>query len=121
DRSIEYSRQRVQFGKPISRLQAIQWMISEMATRIEASRLLTLKAAYLKDRGEDFGKHAAMAKLFSSETAVFCADRAVQIHGGYGYMRDRDIERLYRDARITEIYEGTSEAQKLVISSRLLR
>jgi alkylation response protein AidB-like acyl-CoA dehydrogenase len=92
-----------------------------MATRIEASRLLTIQAAQLKEKGERFGKEAAMAKLFSSETAVFCTNRAVQIHGGYGFMRDREIERLYRDAKITEIYEGTSEAQKLVIASNLLR
>jgi butyryl-CoA dehydrogenase len=119
--SIEYAKERIQFGKPIGRLQAIQWMISDMATRIEASRLLTINAARLKEKGERFGKEAAMAKLFSSETAVYCTDKAIQIHGGYGYMRDREIERLYRDAKITEIYEGTSEAQKLVIASNLLR
>ncbi len=121
ENSIEYAKERIQFGKPIGKLQAIQWMISDMATRIEASRLLTIQAAKLKDKGERFGKEAAMAKLFSSETAVYCTDKAIQIHGGYGYMRDREIERLYRDAKITEIYEGTSEAQKLVIASNLLR
>lgn len=121
DHSIEYAKERIQFGKPIGKLQAIQWMISEMATRIEASRLLTIKAASMKDRGERFAKEAAMAKLYSSETAVYCTNKAIQVHGGYGYMRDKAIERLYRDAKITEIYEGTSEAQKLVIASNLLR
>jgi len=121
DLSIERARTREQFGGPIGKLQAIQWMLAEMATKVEASRLLTLQAAYIKDTGQRFSKEAAMAKLMSSETAVFCADRALQIHGGYGYMRDYPIERLYRDAKITEIYEGTSEVQKLVISSQLLR
>lgn len=121
EHSLDYAKERIQFGKPIGRLQAIQWMIADMATRIEASRLLTLQAAKLKDKGERFGKEAAMAKLYSSETAVFCANKAVQVHGGYGYMRDKAIERLYRDAKITEIYEGTSEAQRLVIASNLLR
>ncbi len=121
EHSISYAKERIQFGKPIGKLQAIQWMISDMATRIEASRLLTINAAMLKDKGVRFGKEAAMAKLFSSETAVFCTNKAVQIHGGYGYMRDKEIERLYRDAKITEIYEGTSEAQKMVIASNLLR
>jgi len=119
--SIEYSKKRVQFGSPIANLQAIQWMLSDMATRIEAARLLTWKAATLKDQGARFSKEAAMAKLFASETAEFCTTKAVQIHGGYGYMKDHPIERFYRDARITEIYEGTSEVQRLVISSSLLR
>ncbi|MBN1390556.1 MAG: acyl-CoA dehydrogenase family protein [Candidatus Thermoplasmatota archaeon] len=121
DKAIARSKERVQFGKPISNLQAIQWMIAEMATRIEASRLLTRRAAFLKDTGAKFSMEAAMAKLMASETAVFCADRSLQIHGGYGYMREYGIERLYRDAKITEIYEGTSEVQKLVISSSILR
>jgi butyryl-CoA dehydrogenase len=121
DHSINYAKERVQFGKPIGSLQAIQWMIADMATRVEGARVLTLKAAYMKDNGERFGKNAAMAKLFASETAVHCTNKAVQVHGGYGYMRDREIERLYRDAKITEIYEGTSEAQKLVIASNVLR
>ncbi|MBN1540436.1 MAG: acyl-CoA dehydrogenase, partial [Candidatus Thermoplasmatota archaeon] len=121
DEAVKRSKERVQFGKPIANLQAIQWMIAEMGTRIEASRLLTRYAAFLKDRDTRFSKEAAMAKLMASETAVFCADRSLQIHGGYGYMREYGIERLYRDAKITEIYEGTSEVQKLVISSLLLR
>lgn len=121
DEAVKYSKTRVQFGAPIASLQAIQWQIAEMATRIEASKLLTYKAAYLKDKGGRFGKDAAMAKLLSSETAVWCANSSLQIHGGYGYMKDHAIERIYRDAKITEIYEGTSEVQKLVISSSLLR
>ncbi|MGA1873111.1 MAG: acyl-CoA dehydrogenase family protein [Thermoplasmatota archaeon] len=121
DEGVKRARERVQFGKPISNLQAIQWMIAEMATRVEASRLLTWHAAYLKDKGARFGKEAAMAKLMASETAVFCANTSLQIHGGYGYMREYGIERLYRDAKITEIYEGTTEVQKLVIASNLLR
>ncbi|MGA1820002.1 MAG: acyl-CoA dehydrogenase [Thermoplasmatota archaeon] len=121
DEAVKRSKERVQFGKPISNLQAIQWMLADMATRVEASRLLTWQAAFLKDSGARFGKEAAMAKLMASETAVFCTNNALQIHGGYGYMREYDIERLYRDAKITQIYEGTSEVQKLVISSNILR
>jgi butyryl-CoA dehydrogenase len=121
DEAVKYSKTRVQFGAPIANLQAIQWEIAEMATKVEASRLLTYRAAFLKDSGARFGKDVAMAKLFASETAVFCANRSLQIHGGYGYMKDHPIERIYRDAKITEIYEGTSEVQKLVISSALLR
>jgi butyryl-CoA dehydrogenase len=121
DEAVKYSKTRVQFGAPIANLQAIQWEIAEMATKVEASRLLTYRAAFLKDSGAKFGKDVAMAKLLASETAVHCANRALQIHGGYGYMKDHAIERIYRDAKITEIYEGTSEVQKLVISSALLR
>lgn len=121
DEAIKRSKERIQFGKPIAKLQAIQWMIAEMATKVEASRLLVRQAAYLKDRGVRFSKEAAMAKLMASETAVFCADKSLQVHGGYGYMREYDIERLYRDAKITEIYEGTSEVQKLVIAGSLLK
>jgi butyryl-CoA dehydrogenase len=121
DESIEYSKQRQQFGKTISAFQAIQWMIADMATRIEASRYLLYNAAYKKDIGERFSKEAAMAKLFASETAMDAAIKAVQIHGGYGYTKEYTVERLFRDAKITEIYEGTSEVQRLVISSSLLR
>ena len=121
DESIEYSKQRQQFGKPIASKQAIQWMIADMATNIEASRFLLYNAAYKKDQGERFSKEAAMAKLFASETAVNSAIKAVQIHGGYGYTKEYTVERLFRDAKITEIYEGTSEVQRLVISGNLLR
>ena len=96
-------------------------MIADMATRIEAARLLVYNAAYKKDKGERISKEAAMAKLFASETAVEAAIKAVQIHGGYGYTKEYTVERLFRDSKITEIYEGTSEVQRLVISSSLLR
>jgi butyryl-CoA dehydrogenase len=121
DESVRYSKERKQFGKPISSFQAIQWMLANMATRIEASRLLTYQAAYVKDKGERYSKHAAMAKLFASETAVDAAIDAVQIHGGYGYMKEYAVERLFRDSKITEIYEGTSEIQRLVIAAHLLK
>ena len=121
DESIEYSKQRQQFGRPISKFQAIQWMIADMATKIEAARFLVYNAAYSKDKGGRFSKEAAMAKLFASETAVEAAIKAVQIHGGYGYTKEYTVERLFRDSKITEIYEGTSEVQRLVIAGSLLR
>jgi len=121
DESVEYSKQRQQFGRPISKFQAIQWMIADMATRIEAARFLVYKAAFVKDTGERFSKEAAMAKLFASETAVEAAIKAVQIHGGYGYTKEYTVERLFRDSKITEIYEGTSEVQRMVIAGSLLR
>jgi len=122
DESIEYSKQRQQFGKPIAKFQAIQWMIADMATRIEAARYLVRNAAYAKDNKKGrFSKEAAMAKLFASETAMEAAMKAVQIHGGYGYTKEYTVERLFRDAKITEIYEGTSEVQKMVIAGSLLR
>ena len=119
--AAEYAKTREQFGGPISRLQAIQWMIADMATRIEAARLLVYNAALKKDSGERFTKEAAMAKLYASETAAFVVDCALQIHGGYGYMKEYPVERYYRDARITRIYEGTSEIQRLVIANQVLR
>ena len=121
DESIEYSKQRQQFGRPIAKFQAIQWMIADMATHIEAARYLVYNAAYTKDKGERFSKEAAMAKLFASETAMDAVIKAVQIHGGYGYTKEYTVERLFRDAKITEIYEGTSEVQRLVISGALLK
>jgi butyryl-CoA dehydrogenase len=121
DESIEYSKQRQQFGKPLAKFQAIQWMISEMATKVEAARLLTRNAAYKKDQGARISIEAAMAKLLAAETASCCADRAIQVHGGYGYTKEYPVERLYRDARITGIYEGTSEVMKMVIAGGLLR
>ncbi len=119
--SLEYAKTRQQFGQPISQFQAIQWMLADMATRIEASRLLTLSAAMKKDGGERITKEAAMCKLFASETAVWATNRAIQIHGGYGYMKEYPVERYYRDAKITEIYEGTNEIQRLVIANQILR
>ena len=121
DESIEYSKQRQQFGRPIAKFQAIQWMIADMATKIEASRYLVYNAAYKKDIGERFSKAAAMAKLFASDTAMDSVIKAVQIHGGYGYTKEYTVERLFRDAKITEIYEGTSEVQKMVIAANLLK
>ena len=121
DLAVAYAKQREAFGKPIAKQQAIQWMIADMACRIESARLLTYKAATLKGRGEQNCSHVcSMAKLMASETANFCADRAVQIHGGYGYSREYEVERLYRDARITTIYEGTSEIQRIVIARNFL-
>lgn len=121
DESIEYAMQRQQFGKPIAKFQAIQWMIADMATRIEAARYLVYHASYKKDLGERFSKEAAMAKLFASETAGEVTSMAVQVHGGYGYTREYTVERLFRDAKITELYEGTSEVMKMVIAGSLLR
>lgn len=120
DASVEYSKQRSQFGKPISALQGIQWYLADMATRTEAAKLLILQAADMRSSGENVTKEAAMAKYFASENAVYVTDRAVQIHGGYGYMKDYPIERMYRDARITPLYEGTSEVQKMVISRAVI-
>jgi len=120
DAAIEHARTRVQFGKPISDQQAIRWMIADMATEIEAARLLTYHAAALTDQGRKHTKEASMAKLFAASTAVEAARKALQIYGGYGYMTDLPLERYYRDAKITEIYEGTSEIQRLVISNELL-
>jgi len=119
--AIEYAGKRMAFGSPILKMQTIQNKISEMGMRIEASRLLTYKAAVLKDEGKAFTKEAAMAKLFASETATFCAHQAIQILGGMGYVSDMPAERHYRDARITEIYEGTSEIQRLVIAGQLIK
>ncbi|HOJ51509.1 MAG TPA: acyl-CoA dehydrogenase [Syntrophales bacterium] len=121
DESIKYSKQRVQFGAPISRNQAISWMIADMATDLTAARFLTYYAAWLKDEGRPFSREAAMAKLFAAEAAMKHTIKAVQIQGGYGYCKGAKVERLMRDAKITEIYEGTSEAQRMVISGALLR
>lgn len=117
----DYAKQRVQFGKPIASLQAIQFKLADMAVEIEASRLLTYKAAWKESNGEPFGLEAAMAKLKASETANMVANQAVQIHGGFGYIRDYPVERMMRDAKITEIYEGTSEIQRVIISNNIIR
>ncbi|MFQ5909442.1 MAG: acyl-CoA dehydrogenase [Thermoplasmata archaeon] len=121
DEAIAYSKERVQFGKPIASFQAIQWKMADMATKIDAARFLTYRAAYVKQRGDRFTTEAAMAKLMASDVAVSVSRDAVQIFGGYGYMREYPVERYYRDAKITEIYEGTSEIQRLVISRALLK
>ena len=119
--SITYSKGRVQFGKPISANQAIQYKIADMAMEIESARLLIRKAAWLKDQEQSFGQIASMAKVYASEVAMRASTQCVQIHGGYGYMRESGIERLMRDAKITQIYEGTSEIQRLVIAKGLLK
>jgi butyryl-CoA dehydrogenase len=121
DCAAVYAHQRKAFDKPISSLYAIQEKIADMSTRIEAARLLNFKAAMLKDAGLPFVKDAAQAKLFASETATFAAHQAIQVLGGMGYVSDMPAERLYRDARITEIYEGTSEIQRLVIALNVLK
>lgn len=121
DEATRHATNRKQFGKFISSFQAIQWMIADTATEIEAANWLTLNAADLKDRGLPFTKEASMAKLFASETANRAAYKALQIHGGYGYVKEYKVERLYRDARVTSIYEGTSEIQRLVIAREVLK
>lgn len=121
DVAAKYASERNAFGKPISQLYAIQHKLSEMACRLESARLLTWRAAAAKDQGEPFSKHAAMAKLCASEAATFCAHQAIQILGGMGFVSDMPAERYYRDARITEIYEGTSEIMHLVVASNLVK
>ena len=122
DLAVAHAKSRIAFGKPIGSNQAIQWMIADMATRIESARLLTWRAAIYKD-GADKARashYCSMAKLAASETANFCADKALQIHGGYGFSKEYEVERLYRDARITTLYEGTSEIQRIVIARAYL-
>ena len=121
ERAITHAKSREQFGKSLSSFQAIQFKIAEMATRIQAARNLVYEAAFRADMGKPDHKLTAMAKWFSGETAVRAADEALQIHGGYGYMGDYDIERFYRDAKIIEIYEGTKEIEKIIISRALLK
>jgi alkylation response protein AidB-like acyl-CoA dehydrogenase len=121
DAAVKYATGRIQFGKPISQLQTLRWMIADMATEIEASRQLMLSAAAKKDRGETYTTQASMAKLFSSEMANRVTGMALEIHGGYGYMKDYPVERFYRDSRVFTIYEGTSEIQRLVISRDILK
>ena len=121
DASISYAKERKAFGRPIAELQGIQFKIAEMATQVEAARHLVLKAAWLKDSGETYGTAAAMAKLYASRVAVDSALEAIQIHGGYGYVQEYRVERYLRDAKVTEIYEGTSEIQRIVIARALLR
>jgi len=121
EKALAYSKERVQFGQPICNFQAIQWMLADMATEIEAARLLVYRAAWLKDQGVRYTKEAAMAKLFASEVAERVCFKAIQIHGGYGYTREYDVERMYRDQRLCAIGEGTSEIQRLVIARQLLK
>jgi alkylation response protein AidB-like acyl-CoA dehydrogenase len=119
--SLSYASQRKQFGKPISQFQAIQWKLADMATEIEAARLLTYRAAWLKNQRKQATKEASMAKLFASEVGVRAATEAVQIHGGYGYVKDYPVEKFYRDSKICTLGEGTSEIQRLVIARQLLK
>ncbi|MCL6610030.1 MAG: acyl-CoA dehydrogenase [Peptococcaceae bacterium] len=121
EQAVGYSKVREQFGKPISANQGLQWMLADMATQIEAARLLVYQAAYLKDAKQPYSKQSAMAKLFASETAMAVTTKAVQVFGGYGYTREYPVERMMRDAKITEIYEGTSEVQRMVIAANILK
>ncbi|SDF46494.1 acyl-CoA dehydrogenase [Sporolituus thermophilus] len=121
DHAVKYAKERVQFGKPIASNQAIAFMLADMATEIDAARLLTYRAAYAKDQGRPFSKEAAMAKMYASDVAMRVTTDAVQIFGGYGYTREYPVERLMRNAKITQIYEGTNQVQRMVISGALLR
>jgi alkylation response protein AidB-like acyl-CoA dehydrogenase len=120
DASLQYSKERKQFGKPIGEFQAIQWKLADMATQIEAARLLTYRAGFLKDQGKDVTVQSAMAKYFASEVAVQATNEAIQIHGGYGFIKDFPVEKFYRDVKLVTIGEGTSEIQKLVIARNIL-
>ncbi|MBW1700569.1 MAG: acyl-CoA dehydrogenase [Deltaproteobacteria bacterium] len=120
DAAVNYAKERVQFNKPISQFQGIRWMIADMATQIEAARLLTFNAAAMKDREENFSAAASMAKVFASEMANKVAYQALQIHGGYGYIKEFRVERFYRDARVLTIYEGTSEIQRIVVANHVI-
>jgi alkylation response protein AidB-like acyl-CoA dehydrogenase len=121
EEALKYSKERVQFGQPICNFQGIQFKLADMATQIDAARLLVHRAAFLHDRKIRCTREGAMAKLYASEVANWVVNEAVQIHGGYGYMKEYAVERYFRDARVTEIYEGTSEAQRMVISRELLK
>ncbi len=121
DRALNHAKERQQFGRPIGDFQAIQWMLADMSTKIEAAHLLTLSAAWLRVSGGDYVTASAQAKLFAGRVAVEVADAAIQIHGGYGYTQEYHVERHFRDAKITELYEGTSEIQRLIIARRLIR
>jgi alkylation response protein AidB-like acyl-CoA dehydrogenase len=121
DHAVKYSKERVQFGKPIASNQAIAFMLADMATKVEAARLLVYRAAYLKDKGLPYSKEAAMAKMYASDAAMAVTTDAVQIFGGYGYSREYPVERLMRNAKITQIYEGTNQVQRMVISGAILR
>ncbi|WFD10314.1 acyl-CoA dehydrogenase [Tepidibacter hydrothermalis] len=121
EETVKYLKEREQFGKPLIKMQGLQWYLAEMETKIEAARGLVYKAAYLKQTGKPYTKEAAIAKLFASEVAMFVTHKAVQMHGGYGFMKEYPVERMMRDAKITEIYEGTSEIMKIVIANQITR
>ena len=120
EKAVAYAKERVQFGQPIAKFQAIQWMIADMATEIEAARLMVHRAAWLKEQGKRFTKEAAMAKLFATEMSERACHKAIQIHGGYGYVQEYEVERMYRDQRLCSIGEGTNEIQRLVIARQVL-
>jgi alkylation response protein AidB-like acyl-CoA dehydrogenase len=119
--AVKYAKERQQFGKPIAEFQAIQFKLADMLVQIEAARLLTLKAAYMKDNGKKVTKESAIAKLYASEVAVKVSEEAVQIHGGYGYTKDYPAEKYWRDSKLCTIGEGTSEIQRIVIAKQLLK
>jgi alkylation response protein AidB-like acyl-CoA dehydrogenase len=121
EEAVKYSKERKQFKQPIANFQAIQFKLADMATDLDAGRLLAYRAAQLKDEGKNIVREASMAKLFCSQMANFVVNEAVQIHGGYGYMKEYPVERYFRDARVCELYEGTSEAQKMTIARDLLK
>jgi alkylation response protein AidB-like acyl-CoA dehydrogenase len=121
EESVRYAQQRQAFGQPLAKIQAIQWKLAEMERRIQCSRLLIRHAGWLKDAGRPFARDASMAKLYASEAATWITHQAVQVHGGYGYVKEYPVERYYRDARVMEIYEGTSEIQRLVIARSLMK
>ncbi len=121
DEAIKYAKQRVQFGKPIATFQAVNFMLADMATKIEAARLLTYQAAFKRSNGMPYSKEAAMAKMFASDAAMAVTTDAVQVFGGYGFSREYPVERMMRDAKITQIYEGTNQAQRMVIAGNILR
>ena len=121
EKALTYAKERQQFDQPIANFQAIQWMLADMATQIDAARLLTYRAAYLQDKGLPFIKEAAMAKVFAPEAAMFVTTKAIQIYGGYGYVKEYPLERYFRDAKITGIYEGTDEMQRMTIARQLIR
>ena len=121
DQAVAYMKERVQFGKPLASFQGLQWMVADMATKVDAARLLVRRAAFNEEAGLPYAKEAAMAKLFAAETAMEVTTKALQIFGGYGYIREYPMERMMRDAKITEIYEGTSQVQRMVIAGQILK
>jgi alkylation response protein AidB-like acyl-CoA dehydrogenase len=121
EESVRYAQQRHAFGGPLAKIQAIQFKLAEMERRVQCSRLLIRRAAWMRDTNQPFGRASAMAKLYATEAATWVTHQAIQIHGGYGYVKEYPVERYYRDARIMEIYEGASEIQRLVIARSLLK
>jgi alkylation response protein AidB-like acyl-CoA dehydrogenase len=121
ERSTDYAKEREQFGRPIADFQAIRWMLADMATELDAARLMVHRAAWLKEEGRRYTREASMAKLFATEMSERVCHKAIQIHGGYGYVREYEVERMYRDQRLCQIGEGTNEIQRLIISREVLK